>query len=180
MTETISELGLPAIAGAVVGGLIAHFSARARGREEHVRTLDLFVTQDERRTAQAMLDATRSLRNSITMKSAGQLHNEWSDLVLGPARVIRDDEIHKRVRAGAYVIFLATLLPDEHTSYAVLRGALDVEEWLEAWLRREPPPGAHLPSMEDIGRLVRSGGTLSIQPLNDLLAKRAQGDFADE
>lgn len=59
--ETISELGLPTLVGAVLGVLIAHFSAQARGREEHERTVDLLVTQDERRAAQIALEGARDL-----------------------------------------------------------------------------------------------------------------------
>jgi hypothetical protein len=170
---TVRDLGISGILGAIVGALISHYAAKARGDEEHERTLDLLVTQDERRTAQSMLDAARriSKRVNLGVDGYGELHNEWSDGILAPATLIRDQEIQRRAKAGAYVIFLGTLLPDEYASYAVLRGALDVEEWLTAWLRREQPPTAHLPTMEEIGELVRpaDGGGFSLDPLTDWL-----------
>jgi hypothetical protein len=175
--DTIRDLGLPTIVGAIAGALIAHFTAKARGREEHRRTLDLLVTQDERRAAQGVLDALRDIRNRVNtgaVTSYGELHNEWSDHVLAPARLIRSDELDSRVRAGGYVITLATILPGQYVNYAVLRGCLDVEEWLESWLRRETPPPAHLPTMDEIQSLVRSGGRLSMEPLNDVLQARLQ------
>jgi hypothetical protein len=175
--ETVRDLGVPTIVGAIAGALIAHFTAKARGREEHERTLELLVTQDERRAAQAALDAVREIGKRLQVTDAisyGDLHNEWSDRVLGPARLIRSDALDERARAAAYVIFLATLT-GEDASYAVLRGALDVEEWAESWLRRESPPPAHLPPMEEIRALVRDRqrGRVSLDSLNELLAKRA-------
>jgi hypothetical protein len=155
------DTALPAVVGAVVGGLIAHFSARARGHEEHQRTLDLLVVQDERRAASAMLESIQQIVveiNSGTMPDAGQLHNRWSDQVLAPSRVIRDDELRERARAGAYAIFLATVADDQYTRYAILRGAVDVQEWLEAWLTRETPPKAHLPTSDEIADLVWDEG----------------------
>jgi hypothetical protein len=160
-----------------VGAVIAHYSAKARGREEHERTVDLLVTQDERRTAQAMLDAVRVMKAAINageVPSYGQLHNQWSDWVLAPARTIRSEELETRAQAGAYVVFLATLAPEDFISYPLLRGTLDVEEWLESWLRRDEPPPAHLPSMEEIRKLVRrTPGRIDIEPLNDALTAKA-------
>jgi hypothetical protein len=100
------------------------------------------------RTAQAMLDAVREIKNAINageVSSYGQLHNQWSDQVLAPARIIRSEGLETRAEAGLYVIFLATLVPENDITYPVLRGTLDVEEWLESWLRRNDPPPAHLP-----------------------------------
>ena len=108
---------MPTIVGAIAGAVIAHFSARARGHEEHEPTLDLLVLQDERRTARDALEAVRDMRVRLNTDSATAyraLHNEWSDRVLAAARLIRDDDLDRRARAGAYVIFLATLTPDEY------------------------------------------------------------------
>lgn len=140
--------------------------------------MDLLVTQDERRTAQAMLDAVREIKNEINageVTSYGQLHNRWSDQVLAPARTIRSEELNARAQAGAYVIFLATLAPEDFISYPLLRGTLDIEEWLESWLRRDDPPPAHLPTMSKIRDLVRDTerGRIDIEPLNKLLTERA-------
>jgi hypothetical protein len=104
----------------------------------------------------------------------GRLHNEWSDRVLANTALIRDDELRERAEAAGYMIFLATLARQEYVTYAVLRGVLDVHEWLEHWLRREDPPPAHLPRMDEIRQLVGiRGGTMSLDPLNDLLQNRA-------
>jgi hypothetical protein len=173
----VRDLGLPTIIGALVGAGVTHFAAKARGQDEHARTIDLLVWRDERRTAVAMLDAVRDMRNRINageVASFGALHNEWSDRILGPARLIKSDEIAARATAGTYAIFVATLVRGEYVTYAVLRGALDVEDWLEAWLRREPAPPAHLPHMDEIQRLVRvDGGRISMDRLNDVLQARA-------
>lgn len=182
--DTIRDLGAPAIAGSVVGALIAHFSAKARGREEHNRTLDLIVTQDERRAALGVLEAAREISISINagaVTSYPQLHNEWSDRVLAPARVIRSEGLKARAAVAGYVIFLATVThADEDASYVVLRGVLDVEEWAESWLRREPAPPAYLPSMEEIQSLVRSEpGTISLEPLYDRLQERLSAATAE-
>lgn len=177
MTETLVELGIPGFLGAAIGAVIAHYSAKARGREEHQRTIDLLVTQDERRTALAMLDAARELRvaHSTHPIDLGDLHNQWSDRILAPSRIIRDQEIRARARAGLYMIALALLMKDDYTTYAVLRGFEDVEEWLEAWLIREDPPAAHLPPMEELGPLVRESGTgrVAMDRLTELLTSRA-------
>ena len=77
MVETITDLGVPGLIGAVVGALISHLTAKARGREEHERTVNLLVTQDERRAAQAMLDSVREIKNAINageVRSYGLLH----------------------------------------------------------------------------------------------------------
>jgi hypothetical protein len=50
------------------------------------------------------------------------------------------------------VLFLATIVPEEFVIYSAGRGADDVEEFLESWLRREDPPPAHLPLTEEIRR----------------------------
>lgn len=178
MLETLTDLGIPGLIGTVVGAAISHYAARARGREEHERTVDLLVTQDERRTAQAMLDSVRVMKNALNageVRSYGELHNQWSDQVLAPARVIRSEPLNERAQSGAYVIFLATLEREGFLTYPLLRGALDVEEWLEAWLRREEPPPAHLPTMAKIRELVRSkeAGRIDTEPLNDILIKKA-------
>jgi hypothetical protein len=65
VVETITDLGVPTLIGAALGAVISHYAAKARGREEHERTVDLIVTQDERRTAQAMLDSVRQIKNAI-------------------------------------------------------------------------------------------------------------------
>jgi hypothetical protein len=177
VVETITDLGVPGLVGAAVGALISHYAAKARGREEHERTVDLLVTQDERRTAQAMLDSVREIKNAINageVQSYGLLHNQWSDQLLAAARVIRNEELNERAKAGLYVIFLATLGRDgEFLSYPLLRGALDMEEWLEAWLRREEPPVAHLPRMDEITALVRQGGRIDLEPLEEVLIEKA-------
>jgi hypothetical protein len=176
MVETIVELGVPGLIGTVIGALISHYAAKARGLEEHERTVDLLVTQDERRTAQAMLDSVREIKNAINageVQNYGLLHNRWSDQLLAPARIIRSDELNTRTKAGSYVIFLATLTRDGLNTYPLLRGVLDVEEWLEAWLRREDPPPAHLPKMEEIITLVRQGGRIDTDPLEKLLIDKA-------
>jgi len=48
VVETITDLGVPALVGPIVGAVIAHFTAKARGREEHERTVDLLVTRPQR------------------------------------------------------------------------------------------------------------------------------------
>jgi hypothetical protein len=74
--DTLRDLGVPGVVGAVVGALIAHFTARARSREEHQRAISLQATQyqhalalqlrqDERGAAQATLEATRALRTRV-------------------------------------------------------------------------------------------------------------------
>jgi hypothetical protein len=177
--DTIRDLGLPTIGGAVVGAVIAHYSAKARGKEEHERTIDLLVMQDERRAALAALDSLRDMRNGLhtgDIDSYGRLHNDWADLVLSRARLIRSDELLERARTGLYLIALTTLVDQsQFTTYALIRAVNDVEEWLEAWLKREDPPGAHLPPMNELRRLVQepASGRISFESLNDLLAERA-------
>jgi len=56
------------------------------------------------------------------------------------------------------------------------RGAEDVEAWLTAWLRSDPPPPAHLPAQEQIGPLIRAGGRVSFDPLMDKLQARERGE----
>lgn len=175
---TLRDLGIPAIVGAIVGALIAHYAAKARGREDHERTLDLLVHQDERRAAVAMLDACRDIRNSVNAGAVvayGQLHNDWQDRVFAPSRQIRSDELEQRVRSFGSVIFFAFHGGDGAGigSYPVIRGALDVEEWLERWLRREDPPPAHLPRGPELNALVLKNGRFSFDALNELLAERA-------
>lgn len=162
--------------GAVVGALIGHYTARARGREEHERTLELLLVQDERRAAQAALGAARRIRNAVNSQTDpgyGGLHNDWQDSVLAAARLIRSDELLGRAQAGLYAIFLAISLPQEHTSFVVAQGARDVEAWIEAWLRGEEPSPAMLPRMQEMSELVYTAGEVpSMDRLNDLLARR--------
>jgi hypothetical protein len=183
VADTLTTLGIPALVGVIVGAILNHYTAKARGREDHERTLDLLTVQDERRTALAMLDAARDVQRNAhagTTQSLGELHNSWSDRILAPSRLIRDEEIQARAKSGAHAIFLATLMPEQHVSYVVLRGARDVEEWLEAWLRGDPPPRAHLPRSEALAKLVNVGGRLDMGPLNELLGRRDRGDFDDD
>jgi hypothetical protein len=127
---------------AVIGALIAHFAAKARGAEDHEWALDLLVTQDERSSARDALAALRDLR---TRAHAGAVsvtpllfYDAWRGQVVGPCALIRSAELNARVDAGSRVIFSATLT-DDFTNYAILVGVQDVEEWLERWLRRETP-----------------------------------------
>lgn len=172
---TLRDLSLPALVGTIVGAAIAHYTAKARGREEHARTLDLLVHQDERRAALAILDACRDMRNRTHFDAVdyAQMHNDWQDRVSAPSRLIRSDELNRRVRAFGSVIFFAFHATSEHVPYAVGRGALDVEEWLEAWLRREDAPPAHLPPADDLGRLVVRDSRFSFDELNRLLTEGA-------
>src|SRR5436189_93973 len=75
--NTLRELGVPGIVGAavgaVIGGLIAHYAAKARGQEEHARTLDRLAWQDEREAARQALDATRRLRVTAASKNTRAL-----------------------------------------------------------------------------------------------------------
>jgi hypothetical protein len=92
-TQTLVDLGAPTLVGAVVGALIAHYTAKSRSREEHRRALDLLVVQDERRAAEAALEGARRVRlqaNQGSDQRWGQIHNDWSDLVLTPSRLVRD------------------------------------------------------------------------------------------
>lgn len=102
------------------------------------------------------------------------MHNEWSDRVEALTRLIRDQELSERVRACSYVIFLATLPVEQYVTWVLLRGVLDVEDWLVSWLRRESAPAADLPRMDEIQSLVRGDrGTISLEPLNDRLQQVA-------
>jgi hypothetical protein len=178
LASTLADLGVPGLIGAIAGALIAHFSARARGAEDHERELDRLVLQDERATAQGVLTAARTIRNRVNVgkvENYGLLHNEWSDNVLAPSRTIRDPELGNRARSGAYAIFLPTFAPDQHFTYAVVRGCMDVEEWVEAFLARGEPPPAHLPSSEEIGQLIRAEGRIDLNPLNELLEAKERG-----
>jgi hypothetical protein len=160
------------LAGAIVGAAIAHYAAKAREQE-------LLVKQDERRAAHRALAATQKTANRISRgpdaRDYGELHNEWQDEVWAPARLIRSDDLNRRTRAELYVLWLGALGADGFMHWAALRGAADVEEWIEAWLRGEEPPPPHLPSHEEIGRLVQSRGTLTMDNLNELLIVEAAG-----
>jgi hypothetical protein len=84
--DTIRDLGVPAVVGSVVGALIAHYSAKARGQEGHTRAKELLVVQDERRAARQALTAVRAIKNRINSGQRiafGELHNEWADGVVG-------------------------------------------------------------------------------------------------
>jgi hypothetical protein len=146
---------VPTVVGTIIGALITHLAAKARGREEHERSIDLLVMEDERRSAQGALSAVREIGTAInagSVTSYAALYNQWLDHVVPPARLIRSEEPDARVHAGAYVLFLATIVPEEFVIYSAGRGADDVEEFLESWLRREDPPPAHLPLTEEIRR----------------------------
>ena len=137
------------------------------------------VLEDERREARTALEAARDMRhrvNSGAVEQWGAFHNEWGR-ILAPTRQVRSDELDARVSALGTVIFHAHLARDDDVTYAVLRGVLDVEEWLEAWLRREAPPLAHLPRSDDMMKLMRVRHRISFEPLNNLLQRRAAGDL---
>lgn len=177
VVTTLVDLGVPTVIGAMIGAYLTHVAAKARGREEHQRTLELLVFQDERRAAQAALDAVRDMRNRINAGEVadklGSFHNEWADRVLAPTRQIRSDDLNRRVSAFGTVIFLSMLARDEYTSYALLRGALDIEEWLEPWLRREEPLPPHLPPSDEIRAMTREGNRFTFDALDKHLERKA-------
>jgi hypothetical protein len=80
------------------------------------------------------------------------LHYQWIDTVSDPARLVASDELRRRTQTGAYVLMLAVYAPStEHVTYAVIRGALDVEEGAESLLRREDTqPPTDLPPLDEI------------------------------
>lgn len=63
--ETIRDLGIPTLVGAALGALIAHYTAKARGREEHEKSLERLRRNDERAHAREALAAVREIRNTI-------------------------------------------------------------------------------------------------------------------
>jgi hypothetical protein len=170
--DTVQKLGIPALIGTVVGAVIAHYAARVRERE-------LLVSQDERRAAHRVLEATRAIANRIRRSpdahEYGLLHDEWAEEVWAPARLVRSDDLIRRARAGAYLLSLAALDTPEFLTYSAIRATEDVEEWVEAWLRGDEPPPPHLPPFDEIGKLVRAGGVLRMTNLNDLLIVESAG-----
>lgn len=180
VVHTLRDLGVPTLVGASLGGAISHYSAKARGREEQAHTRELLVLQDERRAAQTTLTAARDIRNRLNVGAAspsGDLHNEWSDRINAPTRQIRSDELDRRVSAMGWTIMLGMLVnpdADEFVSYPLLRATLDVEEWLQAWLRDEEPPAAHLPPVDKIRKLTHQPATggITFEPLNEWLQER--------
>jgi hypothetical protein len=176
VVTVLRDLGLPTVIGALLGAVVTHFAARARGREEQARADERMVLQDERRAAQNALDGARDLRNRVNAGDAGGsyglLHNDWQDHVFAPTRLIRDKEIDSRVRSLGLVIFHSAIATEgEHVTYAIVRAASDVEEALEAWLRREPFPLRHVPPMDEIRELVIRENRIVFGPLNEYLAQ---------
>jgi hypothetical protein len=180
--DVVRELGLPASVGAAVGAtagaLIAHHAAKSRAREDHERTLEALAWKDEREAALRVLQGAEAIkkmrRDDPEVVPSGALHTAWNDHVLAPSRLVRDDDLAARAYSGQSVIFLAHLVADrENSDYAFVRAAEDVEEWARAWLRREKSPEAHIPPADEVGELARScgAGIVSIEPLNELLAK---------
>ncbi len=175
LTHTLRDLGTPAILGTIVGVVGAAWAAKRRGDKDHERTLELVVMQDARRTALETCRRVRAMETEMRSRTAtdyGELHNEWQDFVFGPALLIRAPDLESRVKAWGIVIFNAWQAPEEYASYAVLRGAEDVAEWLQAFLRRETPPAPHLPSPDEVRRLLFADNKITFQPLNDLLGQR--------
>jgi hypothetical protein len=176
--DVLQDLGIPSVVGAAAGAIITHYAAKARGAEEHERTKDLLVLQDERRAAAQALEAARELRTGLNTGEQGlpAMHNEWQDRILAPARLVRDEEFMARARTGLYLVAMAIFAGDrDWTTYALIRATEDVEEWLEAWMRRDDlPPAAHVPPLDELRSLMASGpGQISFEPLNDYLGDRA-------
>jgi hypothetical protein len=170
--QLVRELGLPTIVGVALGALASHYLAKA----QHKRAMELVVYQDERRAAGAALTAVREMRQNAELAERATympLHNEWASRVLSNSRLIRSDQLDRRAQASAYVIFLATLARDAYVEYALLRAFLDVEDWLEAWLRQEKPPEAQLPSVDETRSLVLRDGRVQFEALTEWLQKRA-------
>lgn len=174
---TVKDLGLPTLVGVILGALINHLTAKARGREEHERGMDRMVLQDQRQVALATLQATSAIRVQVASGDAnwGALHNEWQDLVLSPTRLIRDDELDVRIRGLGYLLAMGSFAREEHFDFAAIEGCGDVEACLEAWLRREPFPPRALPTMEEMRGMILAKNSFSADALNDWLAKRLAG-----
>jgi hypothetical protein len=175
------DLGVPAIigslAGTVMGALIAHYAAKARGKEEHERALDMLVVTDRRREALAAIDAVRLLRQRIGAgdSSYGQMHGEWQVRILGPCQLIRDPDLEQRAGALGTILMITLMKPSPLTRGPLLVAAEDIQHWLEALLRREDPPAARLPSSSDILEAAHEDdGGFDITKVNDLIAQRSE------
>ncbi len=178
--DVVRELGLPTLVGVAVGAPIAHYAAKSRAREDHERTLEALAWKDEREAALRVLQGAEGIKkmrqDDPEVVQSGALHTAWNDHVLTPSLLVSDDDLAARARSGQSVIFLAYLVADrENPDYAVVRAAEDVEDWTRAWLRREKSPDAHIPPADKVGELARSrgAGIVSLEPLNELLARRA-------
>jgi hypothetical protein len=174
--DVLSEPLVIALLAAAAGVLLGDRLATRRGRQDHQRDLDRLVLEHQRRVAQDALKAARAIRVQVAggqVPSWGALHNDWSDGVLTATGIVREDAFQLRASAAAYAIFLGTIAPNEHVSYAVLRGALDVEEWIEAWLVRKEPPAAHLPPMSEMRKMVLVRNRITLDALNAHLASVA-------
>lgn len=175
--DTIRDLGVPGVLGTIAGALIAHLAAKARSREEHKRTLELLVLQDERRAAQAALDASRELMSLVPASdappgSAGyeNLYRQWKDRVERSADLIRSEELVGRKSAtGLLLFFAANAKEGDYVHDAVCVGLRDVETWLSHWLRNEEPPPPALPSTQKMTELTDPSGRLSFARLQERL-----------
>lgn len=177
-SQSLVDLGIPGIAGAIVGALIAHYASKSRSREDYARTLELVAYQDERTVAQDIRKAAREFAVGLhagTLESYGQLHNEWQDRILFASQLVRSEDLQSRARAGLYVVFLSTLVSDEFVEYALTAACDDIDDWTSAWLRRDENfPAPRLPTQDGIRELVHVGGNrVSIEPLNELLARES-------
>jgi gas vesicle protein len=176
--DDLVELGVPAIigsiVGAVVGALISHYAAKSRGEEDHRRTLDVLVKQDQRRAAQLALESVRDIGNRARRSpDFGQLYNEWVEKVQAPAAVVPDPELRRRIVAASYVIFTAVNQDQAYVTYAVVAGTQDVEDWLVSWLNGEDPLPPRLPELEEMRRLVNiRSGRRAMEELNERIAER--------
>ena len=90
----------------MVGTIGAHYLAKTRSREDHERTLDLLVTQDERRTATRIREAAREFNVAIANHAIAwpELHNGWLDRISADSRLVQDPELWARADAGLYII----------------------------------------------------------------------------
>jgi len=170
--DALSQPLVIALLGAALGVLLTHRFATSRARQDHQRDLERLVLEDQRRAAHDALNAVRAIRMQVAggFTQWGLLHNEWNDAVYPATQLVHDPEFTRRVSAGLYTVFLGTITHDQHVSYAALRGALDVEEWLEAWLVRQPAPSAHLPPMDEMRKMVLVRNRITLDALNDHLA----------
>ena len=175
LLDTVRELGVPALIGVLLGALVADWLARRRDKEAHKRAVELMRKSDERQAAKDALRGAREIRlianHSGEQTDWGPLHNQWTDTVADPARLVASNDLDRRAQSGAYVLMLAVFAPsDQAVSYAVIRGALDVEEWAEAFLRGDDSlPDAHLPPREEIQKLTKMGrikGGVTFDALN--------------
>lgn len=164
--ETIRDLGTPSVIGAVVGALIAHYTAKARSREEHERSLEVLRRRDERAEAREVLTALREIHDGIagvsSLEALGKefeaLRKDWWDRVHVPARLVISDVLYGRVCAASYVFFLASIAREVPVPYALYISISDVETALVAWLRDEAAPEARLPSETEIQQMFQMFG----------------------